>query len=461
MDSSRTLNFKPYPWLKIRPKRTSLALIAGALLFFAGCGAADADPWLFVSDIHLKANDLHAAPSRLGDDTDQALFDSAVREMKRVDPHPPVVVVTGDLLAHVIRKRQAIGVSIRIAHELGAAFPAAQFVVALGNDDGDCGDYGLTPNSPFLRDFAKVWEPMVNRRGAAPDFVKTFSRDGSYTASLPVAGLHAIVIEDVFWSPRYRSGCGDAGDIGARVMGELDAMLARTRGPVWVFFHIPPGVDAFSTASIVHRLAIVPFLLPTRRDALLALLARAPGHVALAVAGHTHKFAYRIVGAASAHPVPMLLVPSVSPIFNNASSFLTGNVSADGTLHDVEETSYGQHRWQRIGGMRDLGVDAFTGKELVALQGRLDRDTKLRATFDRLYGGGALSEISDRTWPIYSCAATSFTSSAFNACDGAGGFSLLTERGVKVAIAITAIGMLVLAAIVALVLRLRRRAVRP
>lgn len=455
------MNAKPSHWFGIRPKRTDLALIAVALLFFAGRATAAADPWLFVSDIHLKANDLRAAPSRLGDDTDRALFDSAVRAMKRVDPHPPVVVVTGDLLAHVIRKRQAAGVSIEIAHVLNAAFPAAQFLLALGNDDGDCGDYGLTPNSPFLREIGNVWEPMVNRHGAAPGFLASFSRDASYTAALPAGGLHAIVIEDVYWSPRYHAGCGNPGDIGRRAMTELETRLARTPGPVWVLFHIPPGVDAYSTAKLAHRLAIVPFLRPDRRDEFLTLLARTPGHVKLAVAGHTHKFAYRIVDAAGASPVPMLLAPSISPIFRNASSFLTANVDADGTLRDVEETSDVENRWQRIGGMPDLGVDAFTGKELVALQGRLDRDPQVRATFDRLYNGGALSEINDRTWPVYSCAATAFTSSAFNACEGAGGFSLLTQRGVKAALGLAAIAALALAGIAAVIVLRRRRAVRP
>jgi sphingomyelin phosphodiesterase acid-like 3 len=460
MDYLRTLNSKPSRWSKTRPKRTSLALILGALLFLAGRSPAGAAPWLFVSDIHLKANARHAPPSKLGDDSDQALFDSALREMKRVDPNPPVVVVTGDLLAHWFDKRQAAAVTIRIANEFNRAFPQAQFVLALGNDDGECGDYGLTPNTAFLRDVGRAWEPMINRRGAAPAFLSTFARDASYTATLPVRGLHAIVIEDVFWSPRYRAGCGAAPGIRDHVMRELDTRLAQTPGPVWVLFHIPPGVDAFSTAKLAHRLAIVPFLLPDMRDGLLSLLGRTPGHVALAVAGHTHKFAYRIVDANGPHPVPMLLVPSISPIFFNAPSFLTANVDADGTLHDVEETSYLHNRWQRIGGLRDLGVDAFTGKQLLELQARLDRDPKVRATFDRLYGGGAVSEINDRTWPVYSCAATAFTSAAFNACYGAGGFSLITKRGLKFVVAVAIVVLLVVAGVAGLMYR-RRRLVRP
>jgi len=427
------------------------------LLLVAGRAAADAAPWLFLTDIHLKTGYKHAPPSRLGDDTDLQLFQSAIREMQRVDPHPPVVVVTGDLLGHVIAKKDATPTTIEIAHMLGRAFPDAQFVLALGNNDGACGDYALTPEAPFLRQAGAAWEPLVNRHGAAPTFMRTFVHDGFYTARLPIPGLQAIVVNDVPWSPRYRSGCGPAPNAAAHQLNELDTALAQAKGRVWVLFHIPPGVDAFSTAQLTHRLAIVPFLRPDMRDGLLHLLVRKPGQVALAVAGHTHKFAFRVVGATGPEPVPMLLVPSISPIFSNDSSFLTANVGSDGTLRDVDETSYLDGRWQHIGGLRDLGVDTFGGKQLVALQGRLDRDPKLRETFGRLYSGAGKAEITERTWPVYACAATAFTTADFRTCDNAGGVSFFTQRAVRLASGVAGIALIAVGAVV-LLLRRRRRA---
>jgi hypothetical protein len=331
--------------------------------------------------------------------------------------------------------------------------------LALGNEDGACGDYGLTPNSASLRTIARAWAPLVNRHGAAPQFLRTFVHDGFYTARLPLPHLRALVVDDVFWSPRYRSGCGPAPNAALRSMNELDAALKQTPGRVWVLFHIPPGVDAFSTAHLTHRLAIVPFLRPDMRDRFVGMLARSAEHVALAVAGHTHKFAYRIVGASGAHPVPMLLVPALSPIFGNSASFLTAQVASDGSLRDVVETSYVNRHWQTIGGYRSLGVDAFTGPQLVALQHRLDRDPKLRAEFARLYDGGAPPEINERLWSVYHCAATAFTTADFRACDRAGGISIITQRGVKVAAAVLA--AILVAAGGFVWWRLRRRAVRP
>ena len=109
--------------------------------------------------------------------------------MQRADPDPPVVVVNGDLLAHDIMHVDSTPTAVAIARRLDRAFPRAQFVLALGNNDSACGDYALAPGAKFLHAVAAAWGPLINRRGAAPDFMRTFVRDGFYTATLPVAGL--------------------------------------------------------------------------------------------------------------------------------------------------------------------------------------------------------------------------------------------------------------------------------
>ena len=357
------------------------------------------------------------------------LWESAVHAMQRADPDPPVVVVNGDLLAHRISRGDSTPTAVGIAQRLNRAFPHAQFILALGNNDSGCGDYALAPGAKFLHAVAAAWGPLINRRGAAPDFMRTFVRDGFYTATLPVAGLHAIVVDDVYWSPRYHAACGKAGNVVNTSFAELESALHATPGPVWVLFHIPPGVDTFSTALISKRTVIVPFMTPDLRDRFTADLS--DQHVVLAVAGHTHKFAYRIVDATGSHPVPMLLVPAISPIFGNKPAFLTADVMDDGTLRHVEVTSFKQGRWSDIGGMPSLGVDAFTGPQLVALQARFARDPALRATFERLYGGGGRPEINERNWPIYWCAATAFGTTPFRNCTDAGGFSFITQRGLE------------------------------
>jgi sphingomyelin phosphodiesterase acid-like 3 len=372
--------------------------------------------------------------------------------MQRAVPDPPVVVVTGDLLEHHITRRDSAPVAVAIAQRLGRAFPHAQFLLALGNEDSACGDYALAPDATFLHAVAAAWGPLINRRGAAPKFMRTFVHDGFYTATLPVAGLHAIVIDDVYWSPRYRAGCGKAGNVVNGAFTELESALHALPGPVWVLFHIPPGIDTFSTALISKRTVLVPFLRPDLRDRFTADLSNE--HIALAVAGHTHKFSYRIVDASGPHPVPMLLVPAVSPIFYNRPAFLTAEVTNGGTLRNVEVTSYRRGRWSNIGGMPSLGVDDFSGKALVELHARLESDAALRPVFERLYNAGAPSEITESNWPIYWCAATAFGTTPFRNCTQAGGFSFITQRGLELGGGVV---LFVIAAVIAIDRWQRRR----
>jgi hypothetical protein len=195
-----------------------------------------------------------------------------------------------------------------------------------------------------------------------------------------------------------------------------------------VLFHIPPGIDAYSTTYLAHHLGIVPFLQPGARESLDAAVADPRHHVVLAIAGHTHKFGFRIDSNGSGR-VPMLLVPSVSPIFYNGPSFLTLDVASDATISNATEWSYVHRKWQRLGDLRTLGVARFTVPELEALQGRLARDPALRATFSRMYSGGGPAEITESNWRSYWCAVDNLSSTAYERCTGQGGFSIITERG--------------------------------
>jgi sphingomyelin phosphodiesterase acid-like 3 len=428
--------------------RYSMLLLFACLACAARASAAS--PWLFVTDIHLEAVRDGSNPASYGSDTNSALFARALREMKSVDPDPPVIVIGGDLLAHDMDRAHATKTAVLIAREFDRVYPHAQFVLTLGNNDSNCGDYGVAPNSAFLRAVADAWAPLVNRNNAAPAFLRTFPHDGFYTATLPINGTRAVVVDDVFWSPRYRAGCGRAGSISTTALAELDRALAPSTRHAWLFLHIPPGIDAFSTTHLTHRLAVVPFLDPGPRGKLIAFIGDPARRVTMVIAAHTHKFAYRIVGASGKRPVPMLLAPSISPIFGNAPSFLTAHVDSNGVMSDVDELSFVHGVWRRDGGLASLGVHSVTGHALVSLHARLERDRDLRMRFAKLYNGDAPPEINEANWRSYWCAATEFSSSDFRACTEQGGFSIFTGRGLFVLLgAAGGLALVVLAAIIA------------
>lgn len=401
----------------------------------AGQAAAADRPWLLVSDVHYTGFAWPGTPSRPGFDTNTSLLDSALAEMKQVDPDPPVVIIPGDFLGHGVRHDRAAAVMVDLAGRFNAAFPRAQFVIALGNNDSGCGDYRAAFGEPFLRAAARAWEPLVDRNGAAPSFAADFARDGSYAATLPLPNLRAVVLNDTFLSLRYLDRCHSGGpaDPGRAVLSELESRL-RSGPPAarnWVVMHIPPGIDAYSTTNIAHRFFVVPFLRSDARAELVGLLNEPRNHVDFAITGHTHHFAQRLTNVHGQPDVPLIIVPSLSPVQGNSPSFLTMNVAADGAISGVVEHSYNRGAWDVVGGLASVGVTTVTATALTGLYERLTTTPALWDTYNALFAGGALPEIGAKYRNVYVCAAVEMTASGFRNCLGAGGFNVITRRGVE------------------------------
>jgi sphingomyelin phosphodiesterase acid-like 3 len=437
----------------------SAARFAAAAATPAPSVAADQRPWIVVSDIHYApygSNGRAKDPSPLGSDTNPALFDSFLAELARTERNPPVVFIAGDFLGHGFPIARAATTMAYLATRFDRVFPHAQFVITLGNNDSSCGDYETSVDGSFLRAVARAWEPLVDRRGAAPDFVRTFSHDGSYVARLPRAGYRAVVVNDVYGALRYRNACG-TGDPAATSLHDLTRQLARGAGTrTWLVTHIPPGIDAYATAHIAHRLVVVPFMRSGMREGLVDAIGAPANRVSLVIAGHTHHFSFRLSDAAHAsRDVPILVAPSISPIFRNAPSFLSLDVAPNGTVRDIAETSYLDGAWRRLGSLREAGVASFTARELVRYRERLERGGAARDAYVRLYAGGTSPEIDDRNWPVYDCAIAEFSVSAFATCSG-GGVSVLT-RAVRAA---ALVGSAVVAASVFALAIARRRKTR-
>jgi hypothetical protein len=432
------------------------AALAALVLLGAGAAGADAraQKWAFVTDVHFtpfagatsaQLARLEAAPvsrwrrilagegttpSPPGQDTNNALLEASLRAMRRAAPRPPVVVLTGDLLAHNFQAafRKAYPVAdLRYYEELvdksiaylalrfDQTFPHAQFVLTLGNDDSVCGDYESTPDSPFLLHTARAWAPLVNRHGRAPGFVSSFRHLGSYTAALPVRGLRAVSVDDVFWSAEYEDACGTAGqDPGLQQADWLiRAMQAVPRGRrAWITTHIPPGIDVFATLD--GDGTPIPLLSAGGQAALFQALDT--GRVAELVFGHLHMSTYRV-----GHGTPMLGVPSISPYFGNNPAFLTATVRPDGIIGDY--TAYAldlARRGATFAREYDFGdtygLPAFDVASLQRLGPLLASDAGLRSAYEHFYVSGGQDPISEAQYPAYACGTTAFAPDAFGAC---------------------------------------------
>lgn len=434
-----------------------------AQLLFAAIPARADQTWLVVSDIHLNPYDKSPAPSGYTNDTNWSLWESALRAMRSVDADPQVVVVAGDFLAHhfpalvtasgggVTAQQGAERAMRSIEQSLGKAFPTSQFLIVLGNNDDPCGDYRTTADSAYQSAIAKLWMPLVNRNGAAPDFVGSFPR-GYYSAALRASKLRAIALDDVYWSVLYGT-CGRAtGDPASAELAWLSRTLARTpRGTRNVLImHVPPGIDANGTI-ITRRLMVIPYLRTSDEDRFSSIVRAQEGKVAFALAGHEHRSDFRLLGG-----VPFVIVSSISPIYNNNPSFVRLRVEPDGTLRDYVTYAYDPEarRWSsEFDFDRTYHTHAFSPPDLQEAHAEIERDPKIRAAWENAYMAGSPNGVIDESnWRTPWCAQTE-SGRSFSAC------AHLRRRLLVLPIAAGLLLVVVVAAIVLIITRLggRRR----
>ena len=437
-------------------KLLGVLAIAAVLACSSAANAQARTDFLFVSDVHLNpmadprlVDRLAAAPiadwdklfdgdpqplSSYGADSNAALFRLALAEMKRANPNPPVVVISGDFLAHNYREQWNAAASnygdaafyafidksfAYIAAEFNAAFPRAQFVVTLGNNDSPCGDYAPAPHSVFLAHFAQTWEPLVNRDGRAPAFVHDISDFGNYVTTLP-NGTRTIVVNSNSWSPAASRVCDPAGVARGETIAWYERAVAASPSgaKTWVVEHIPPGMDAYGWQQ--KPAPPTPFFYAADVLARFRAARAADGKpVGLIIAAHLHNDGFRSVDGS-----PLLLVPSISPVHANNPAFLVAHVDASGALAD-----YDAYNLNLLGagpatpfaheyGFDDAyGVNGFSAASLAQLEQSIHDDPKIRdLQAQHFVAGSRIGAISATNWHIYWCTNTALDLPAFTAC---------------------------------------------
>lgn len=424
-----------------------------------------ATEWLLVSDVHFNpfacgevvealiahpATDWHALldracverrldrapgkPSTYGEDTNYPLLALTLQEMANHARSEAVVLIDGDLLAHDFRGKfehaAPSGADFEafaektvsfLALEFGAAFSRSQFILTLGNNDSACGDYCVEPGSAFLTRLAAAWEPLVNRDGSAPDFARDFAAGQLYTARLPGSGnAQVVVLNSVLWSKRYQ---GDPHP-GAQELQRLSALLGGP-APSWRWFvlHLPPGPDAFSSAK---HLRADSFLDASSEKGLVEQLIRKSGAGAALIAGHSHHASSNLLAlpssatpAATSAPLPILSLPSISPIFKNNPGFVIAEVDlSNGVITHVTrfalQLDHPAPTWSEE---QACFAGPFTAASLSAHQMTLMHDPKVAAEDMGCWSGqSAAGAAPADDWPWFLCAEVAEDPSSYCNC---------------------------------------------
>jgi len=347
----------------------ALALLTGC--DGTGVAAPPSKTGLFVSDFHFNpladktiANSLAQAPasqwdsifatstetacSPYGHDTNSPLLQSVLVAMLQRVPNPDIVFVSGDFLVHGFQSffnervtdhspaAYAAFVNTTeqyLAMKLSQTFPNAQIVPTLGDwDTASSTDTYAGPG--FLASFSSAWNAAVNRHGGAPDFQATFPAGGYYSTTFPIDPQgRLIVLYTQPWAAECTDGCGpDGGSLGNVELEWLKAQFddARSRGQrVWLLGHIPPGIDALSTAQNSAKgtlcpAAIAPFYADAYSHQLYALFAKNRDILAFGIFAHEHYDDFRVSRDSSGNLLfGMKLVPSVTPLHSNNPAFVS------------------------------------------------------------------------------------------------------------------------------------------
>ena len=99
-----------------------------------------------------------------------------------------------------------------VADALRTALPDRPILIALGNNDFECGDYQLEPGGAFLASMSNTVRDLAGADRLAPDFNQTFQAGGYYAMRHPtLADVTILVVNDVLWSTDYQDTCGTDG----------------------------------------------------------------------------------------------------------------------------------------------------------------------------------------------------------------------------------------------------------
>ncbi len=455
--------------------RLLATLIALALAPVSAPALADTGRFVAISDVHLDpfAGDSSDArllaadvadwpailrerdepPVSFGRDANVPLFLGVLEDAAAAAPDADFVVYPGDFVVHRLEERlaaipdhdgdmadAAVKITLYLAARLEEAWPDAPILPALGNTDSGCGDYETEPGGAYLRGTF----PMVERLAGdllLPGAKESWLAGGYYAARHPtVADARVLVLNTVLWSTRYRNRCGapegEATPPGEAMLAWLRFQLyaARMDGErVLLVYHVPAGVDAYSTAhghpGSKGCAPPMPFWQARYRNGFEGLIGEYAPMVLGALSGHIHRDSWRLFRDGKDAPIAVdTIVPSVSPIFGNAPAWqLFAYDRTTGAL--VDRTTRAVTNLEAASRGADIAIaelyrftDAYRvpAYGLSALEGISEAlatavPSPDRTLYARFYGSGH-GDDPEEAWPVYGCTPGNASVADFIAC---------------------------------------------
>jgi len=387
-------------------------------------------------------------PNGYNNDSNFPLFVSALAAMKKQNPSPAFIIITGDFLCHNFQSnfakyapnypdsvRSFTSKTIQVmAMMFDKYFPKTVILPVLGNNDSCCGDYMIGPGGPFLNMFAKAWVPLQRNHNVAIDkaFIAQFSKAGYYTYDLKDgSGGKMVMLNTVVFSINYNNSCETRpAHPAADELNWLRNVLkqnAAKKGKLWLAAHIPPGIDVNKTINGKGTCAenVRTMLTDSCNQVFQAMVIKYASAIGAGFAGHTHMDDFRLLYNAKGVPVYFMhITPAVSPLFGNNPGFQSLTYDRKTSILLNSKTYYfslnaAKPIWSpEYDFGKTYGVHNITPASLDVVRKNILSKPACLTSYINYYdmNNPGLDGINSQNWKAYWCATGNLTTASYTNC---------------------------------------------
>ncbi|MFN7095992.1 MAG: metallophosphoesterase [Gammaproteobacteria bacterium] len=294
--------------------------------------AAPAQQWMSI----LQQQDT-LTPSTSGTDTNTALFNSLLAEVRLLPRSYHFVLLTGDFLAHNYQRdfqqftgdnsqqdyQQFVNKTYQFLQlQFQQVFPEVPVYIALGNNDSYDGNYYSQPNGDFYKNLTQLWQRMIPNAANKASFEQTFPQAGYYAITVPTRFKATNRI--IFLNTVLFSAVATGPDITAAAQQELNWLqqqlqsAQKNKQQVWLVYHIPNGVDAYYT---VNKKAITMSWQPQYNKVFFNLVNKYSQTIVGLISAHVHMDGAQIMHMKSMGRIVNTFIPAISPVYGNYPAF--------------------------------------------------------------------------------------------------------------------------------------------
>ncbi len=436
----------------------------------SGCGPADPEDFIVISDVHFNPFDDTALFNRLvvspaedwadiftsssnvelpdyGSESNFTLLTKALDSAMNKANVPAMVIFPGDILRHNFNTEfyRLYGSNDEAALksfilktvqffvlQISERFPYSPVLFTLGNNDAYAGDYNLETGGAFLAETASLFQKQwLNRWVRSSEFNETYKAGGYYAADSNRDNIRLISLNSVLFSTRRPAPA--AGDAAYTQLDWFEGQLAAARNAdqqIYVVTHVPPGTDIYSTiTSYMDAQGAISDVKDMWHDAyqtrFLQIMNSYDEVKVTFFAGHTHMDEFRLIynNARTGTPDTVFVHPAISPIFGNNPGYKLFKVDAkswiieDYTTNVMSLESTNKKFIQEYRFSTRYSLNTPVSQNMATLSDALALGGANKTAYtEYYYSGSSRSAITDTNWHAYRCSTGYVRAPQYQAC---------------------------------------------